>query len=145
MRAAAVHRCHIFFLVLVLFYTHAKPVKGDWFEEMLACLQNTTPCCGQQCICTETCFRYGSVCRCRSKDDVVAMTPPNGLEETPPDGFDMTPTDVFEDFWFVTKSYWRADVIDYFKWRHLNLNQMRGKTNGISETRLYFFKFIPVL
>lgn len=63
-------------LLSVLCCVSEHAIKRDWFSEMAACLQNTTPCCDQKCICTETCVKYGSICRCKSKDSVVARMVP---------------------------------------------------------------------
>ena len=57
-----------------------KPVLGGWFEDMLKCYQNSTPCCGKMCICTEECVIFGRVCRCRDKNVILmAATPPPAL------------------------------------------------------------------
>ena len=61
----------IVFVSVVLCCLQEEQVLCDWFEDMMDCYQNSTPCCGRMCICTEECVMYGHVCRCRSKNVVL--------------------------------------------------------------------------
>ena len=65
----------IVFVSVVLCCLQEEQVLCDWFEDMMDCYQNSTPCCGRMCICTEECVMYGHVCRCRDKHGVIAAAP----------------------------------------------------------------------
>lgn len=74
--------------VVLLWCALVQPAFSDWFDDLRKCYEDTTPCCGKECICTETCVKYGSYCRCKSRDVVMGDPPVDMATEFTPVHYD---------------------------------------------------------